>query len=120
MEKKITKRDRFNELLSIPAVAENSALVEFINHEKELLDRKNSSGTKKPSANQIVANELAERIVATLEKGKEYTIAEIIKAIEKEGENLSSQRVTPVMTNLVKSGVATNRKDKRKSLYSLV
>jgi hypothetical protein len=120
MEKKITKRDRFNELLSIPAVGENPALVDFINHEVELLDRKNSKGTTKPSANQIVANELAERIVATLEKGKEYTIAEIIKAIEKEGENLSSQRVTPVMTNLVKSGVATNRKDKRKSLYSLV
>ena len=31
-EKKITKRDRFNELLGIPAVAENDGLVEFIKH----------------------------------------------------------------------------------------
>ena len=43
-EKKITKRDRFNELLGIPAVAENEGLVEFIEHEIELLDKKNTAG----------------------------------------------------------------------------
>ena len=41
--RKPTKRDNFNALLAIPAVAENSTLVEFINHEIELLDKKNSA-----------------------------------------------------------------------------
>ena len=44
--KKITKRERFAQILAIPAVSADPALVEFINHEIELLDRKNS-GEKK-------------------------------------------------------------------------
>ena len=43
MTNKITKRDNFVALLNIPAVAENAELVNFINHEIELLDRKNKS-----------------------------------------------------------------------------
>lgn len=38
--KKITKRDNFNKLLTIEEVAKDTQLVEFINHELELLDKK--------------------------------------------------------------------------------
>ena len=37
--RKPTKRDNFNALLAIPAVAENADLVAFIEHEIELLDK---------------------------------------------------------------------------------
>ena len=43
--KKMTKKDYFNELLKIGAVASNESLVDFINHELELLDRKSSKST---------------------------------------------------------------------------
>ena len=42
MSKKITKREKFEMLRNIPAVAQNEMLVEFINKELELLNRKNS------------------------------------------------------------------------------
>ena len=40
MNKK-TKRDYFNELLAIADVASKAELVSFINHELELLEKKN-------------------------------------------------------------------------------
>ena len=43
MANKITKRDNYNALLNIPEVASNAELVAFINHEIELLDRKNKA-----------------------------------------------------------------------------
>ena len=43
---KVTKKERFAELLAIPAVASNQDLVDFINHEVDLLTRKNASGEK--------------------------------------------------------------------------
>ena len=50
-EKKITKRERFEQLLNIPAVANDNGLKEFINHELELLAKKNARIIKvaKPS-----------------------------------------------------------------------
>ena len=51
-EKKITKREKFAMLKAIPAVAENAMLVEFIDHEMELLAKKNSAD-KKPTAQQV-------------------------------------------------------------------
>ena len=38
--KKVTKRDNFNALLKIEEVASTEQLVEFVNHELELLDKK--------------------------------------------------------------------------------
>ena len=63
MTKKMTKKDYFNELKNIPAVAENEALMNFIDHEIELLEKKNSS-EKKPTATQK-ANEGLKVNVAT-------------------------------------------------------
>ena len=49
--KKMTKRDYFTALLEIEEVKSNDAMVEFIEHELELLAKKNSS-ERKPTAVQ--------------------------------------------------------------------
>ena len=46
----MTKREMFNEILTV--VADNAEMVEFINHEIELLNRK-SSAVRKPTKNQL-------------------------------------------------------------------
>ena len=46
MEKKITKRDNFNEIIKIATELNRKDLVEFATHEIELLDRKKSTDTK--------------------------------------------------------------------------
>ena len=61
-EKKITKAQKFAMLKAIPAVAENEMLVEFIDHEMELLAKKNSAD-KKPTAQQTANAEIAKAIV---------------------------------------------------------
>ena len=44
--RKMTKKDCFNALLAIEEVANNENLVLFINHEIELLEKKNSADKK--------------------------------------------------------------------------
>ena len=57
--KKITKRERFNSLLSLSEVQANADLVAFIEHEIELLDKKNSSEKK------LTVQQIAHRIQLT-------------------------------------------------------
>ena len=54
MEKKITKKDRFNQLLAIDGVSANDELVAFIQHEIELLEKKagKSGSTKQQKENE--------------------------------------------------------------------
>ena len=117
-EKKLTKRDHFNALLDIPAVAENDALVDFINHEIDLLNRKNSA-EKKPTATQVANEALKQDIVECMEHGRLYTISEMLKEFPC-CVGLTAPKVTAIFTRLlVPEGVVVNTKDKRKSYYSL-
>lgn len=115
--KKPTKRDHFNALLNIPAVADNEALTAFVKHELELLDRKNS-GEKKPTKAQQENMALKDDILACMEDGRLYTIGEMIKEFPC-CEGLTAPKVTAIFTRLlVPEGSVVNTKDKRKSYYS--
>lgn len=115
--KKLTKKDNFNALLSIPAVAENSALVDFINHEIELLDRKNSA-ERKPTAKQNENSALKSAIVDEMESGVKYTISEMLKALPSCAD-LTNQRVSAIVRQLVADGAVIRTEEKRKAYFSL-
>lgn len=115
--KKITKKDNFNALLAIPAVAENTALVDFINHEIELLDRKNSA-ERKPTAKQNENAALKSAIVDEMERGVKYTISEMLKVLPSCAD-LTNQRVSAVVRQLVADGVVVRTEEKRKAYFSL-
>ena len=118
-EKKITKRDRFNELLGIPAVAENDGLVEFINHEIELLDKKNTA-ERKPTAKQVANEGYKEAILGWMEPDSLYLAAEIAKGCPAIVENgVSAGTVTALLTQLYNAGKIVRTEDKRKNYYSL-
>jgi hypothetical protein len=118
-EKKITKRDRFNELLGIPAVAENEDLVEFIEHEIELLDKKNTA-ERKPTAKQVANEGYKEAILNWMEPDHLYLAAEIVKGCPAIVENgVSAGTVTALLTQLYKVGEIVRTTDKRKNYYSL-
>lgn len=117
--RKPTKRDRFNELLGIPAVAANDELVEFIEHELELLDKKNS-GEKKPTAKQIANAALGEAILGWMEADRLYLASEVAKTCPAVAEADASQgTVTAILTQLWKAGKINRTEDKRKNYYSL-
>jgi hypothetical protein len=116
--KKLTKRDHFNTLLTIPAVSENPVLVDFINHELELLSKKNSTD-KKPTATQQANNTLKEAIIDLLVDGNPYTVSQIIKEVP-ECAGLSNQKVSALMVQLVNEGQVEKVIEKRVSYFKLV
>lgn len=116
--KKLTKRDHFNTLLTIPAVSGNPVLVDFINHELELLSKKNSAD-KKPTATQQANNALKEAIIDLLVDGNPYTVSQIIKEVP-ECAGLSNQKVSALMVQLVNEGQVEKVIEKRVSYFKLV
>lgn len=117
--RKPTKRDHYNELLAIPAVAENEKLVAFIEHEIELLDKKNSA-ERKPTAKQTANMGIKDAIVEWMVDGEQYAVADIVKGCPTivDGE-ISANRVTALMTQLTNEGRVTRTTEKRKNYYAL-
>ena len=119
--RKPTKRDRFNALLAIPAVAADEALVEFIKHEIELLDRKNAAEPKLTKA-QVAAASLREVIVSEMEPSVAYTVSEAMKSLPSlvSDPDMSNQRASRLLNDLVKEGKVSKTTDKRKSYFTVV
>lgn len=113
--KKMTKRDYFKALLAIPTVAENEAYVEFINHEIDLLDKKNSAD-RKPSAKQTANDSIKVAILDYMEVGKKYTISEIMKLVP-ECADLTNQRVSALIRQLKDDELVIRTEDKRKAYF---
>ena len=113
---KVTKKDRFNQLLAIEEVKGNQDLVDFINHEIELLTRKNSS-EKKLTAAQLENEKTAEVVLATLvENGNGMTVTEIIKS-NKDLSEFTNQKITAILRNLISADKVERIEDKRKTLF---
>ena len=98
--KKITKRDNYNALLKIEEVKSNPVLANFVKHELELLDKKNSSRSKNPTKEQKVNKILKENILSEMEVGVEYTITDMIKQLPSCAD-LTNQKVSAVVRQMV-------------------
>ena len=112
--KKLTKKDRYNLLLSLEEVKANADLVEFIEHELELLARKNSSD-KKPTAQQI-ENEKVKQIILETLGDKTMTISEMQKSNADLAE-LTNQRISALLTQMKDSDLIVREEIKRKAHF---
>lgn len=120
MTKKMTKKDYFEILKgAYPKDANNyNEVIEFINHEIELLERKSSQG-KKPTANQMENEGFLEIIQNILqESNKAMTISDIQNANEE--LPTSNQRMSALMKKLVESGAVEKTYEKRKPYFKWV
>ena len=116
---KLTKKDKFNMLLAL--VKDNDMLSEFVKHEIELLDRKNSKSATltKAQKDAIAVGEIVRDILAENERMtvgailKDERIASYVKA---DGNGVSSQMLTAILS---KSSDFVNVKEKKVSYYSL-
>ena len=115
MANKITKAQMFAMIKEVEGVRENPAMVEFIDHELELLDKK--SGSKKPTKTQEENVSLKEEILSVVtEVGA--TVTEIQSKSATLG-GLSNQRVSALLKQLVESGQVIKTVEKKKSYFSL-
>ena len=111
---KITKRDNFNTLLTIEAVKANPVLVDFITHEIDLLDRKNTkNGEKKVNEKMVSAKQTVIDYLASVDSA---TVRDVMGILGTD----SSQYATSVLTQMVRvDGTAKREVIKGKSHYSL-
>jgi hypothetical protein len=114
---KLTKAQKFAMLRAIPAVAENPVLVEFIDHEVELLSKKNSA-EKKPTAQQTANAGIQSAILSVMsaEPNRLFTITELIKSVP-ECADLTNQRVSALVRQLVDAGKVERTEEKRKAFF---
>lgn len=115
--KKVTKKEYYAQLLEI--VKDNAELVDFINHEVELLDRKKSNGNRKPTLIQLENAELKKEIIAFMNDNQMYQISELIKSFARL-EGFSNQKVASLMNSLVKEGKVEKQEVKRKVYYTKI
>lgn len=114
--KKITKREKFEMLMTIAEVKENPILSEFIERELELLAKKNSA-EKKPTAQQAENEAIKETILENLTSC--MTISEMQKTIPDLAE-YSNQKISALMRQLILEGLVKKVEDKRKSYFSKI
>ena len=120
MAKKITKRERYEQLKAIPAVAENEALVEFIDHELELLDRKNAtSGEKKMTTKQTENEAYKDEILNHMEMGSKYTIAELLNGVPNAPEDMTHNRIVALLKQLCDADAVVRSKEKGVTYFTL-
>lgn len=116
--KKVTKREYYGMILGMAEVQERQDLVDFINHEIELLDKKASN--KRPTKVQVENENIKGIIIETLENlGKAVSISEMQEASEVLA-NLSNQKISALLTQLVKAEKVARVEDKRKTLFKIV
>lgn len=113
--RKPTKKQMFAGLLAMPGLSEEQKA--FIQHEIELLEKKNS-GEKKPTATQVANEALKVAMVEGMEANRLYTVTEMIKEIPALA-GLTNQKVSPLANQLVESGKLVKTVEKRRSYFSL-
>ena len=126
---KLTKADRFTALAKF--LSDNPGMVfhtakgnitakdmeDFVTHELELLSKKNSAD-KKPTAQQTANAGIQSAILNGMEQNHLYTITDLIKTIP-ECADLTNQRVSALVRQLVDAGKVVRTTDKRKAYFSL-
>lgn len=115
---KMTKRDYFNILRdAYPADAENfDEVMAFIDHELELLARKNNA-IKKPTAVQVANEAIKANILEAMADDAKYTISEMLKQFNCL-EGMSNQKVNAILRLMIANGDIVRTEDKRKAYFS--
>ena len=129
---RLTKRDFFNAILSkvdmdaTYDISKGDATVKvsgadvagFLNHELELLERKNTVD-KKPTATQVANEGIKADIKAFLDahKGEKFTVSALMKSVPAIAD-ASNQKVSSLVRQMVLDGQADRIEDKRKAYFT--
>lgn len=118
MTKKMTKKEMFNAMLAKYAFTADEKA--FIEHELELLAKKNSAErglTKTQKANLDLSEAVYDFLCDT---EKAYTVSELCKACPDLAKiEATTSKATAILRMLKDEGKVTNYTDKRKSYYKV-
>lgn len=116
--KKVTKKEMFGRLIEIVEganVEDVNTIVEFLNHEIELVSKKRNTQTKTQKANEglveVVYNAIAEA-------GKAVTVTELFEIV-KNDEIKSAQKTSALVKKLVDVGRIVREEIKGKAYFTI-
>ena len=118
MSNKTTKKDMYNALLRIADVQANDEMIAFINHEIELLERKNSAKKATPQQEENNAIKVAMLDIMT----EPMTATQIMNAVAPMFPNLerplTNQRISALLRQLGDDGTQQiNRFQEKRVTY---
>ena len=120
MANKVTKRDNFISIIEVLKGVGRNDLIEVMEHEIELLDKKKASG--KMTKTQEENEDIKALIISELTRiGQPVTITELIAQsaeIAKKCGN-SNQKVSALMTQLKNSGAVIRTTEGKKAMFSV-
>ena len=120
MANKVTKRDNFISIIEVLKGAERTDLVEVMEHEIELLDKKKASG--KMTKTQVANEDIKALIIEELTRlAKPVSITELISESAEIAEKCgnSNQKVSALMTQLKNAGAVVRTTEGKKALFSV-
>lgn len=123
MEKKMTKREMFAQVIALAKGEKISVLtddiVAFAEREIQLLENKAQSKSKKDLEAEKENEKVMDLIVDVLrQSATPMTVSELLKANEEIGA-YSNQKISALMRKLVEAERVTKATDKRKSVFSV-
>ena len=104
--------------IAIKAVEDNKEVAEKLEALKASVAKKNSA-ERKPTATQKVNESYKVAILNGMESGKAYTITDLMKSVAEISE-LSNQRVSAIVRQMVESGTVTREEVKRKAYFTKI
>ena len=116
---KMTYVTALDMVLAIDEVKANNELAEKLTALKESVSKKSTSKSNKPNAKQKANEEIKEKIMEILfaEPPRLFTISEICKLYT--DEELSNQKVSSLIRQLVAEDKVKRTEDKRKAYFSI-
>ena len=122
-EKKITKREKFEMAVKMAEREGNDMLVEFFNHEIELLANKSGKTSAKKNEEQEEFMDIIRDVLSEAPNpmqcgaiAKDGRVAEFKWA---DGKETSPQRVSAMLTKMVAAGDVVKVTDKKVTYFSL-
>lgn len=118
MANKMTKRDYFNLMREhFASLPDFENVVDFIDHEIELLDKKNATKNGKPTAAQIENEALKPIILDVLRSGVIAKCSDIIRSDERLA-NYTTQKISPILKKMEAEGTVVKIAKGKDILYS--
>ena len=120
----MTKMTKMEKFAMVKAMLENSnveqkgMLIEFVEHEMDLLSRKSSKGTqtKTQKENEVLLDRLEEALEemtdwVTISEFQEFSCADVAR--------LSNQKLSALLRKLIDRGSVVKTTEKKKSFFAL-
>lgn len=118
----MTKKEMFAAIINAvegkPTETTAAEMVEFLNHEIDLLNRKRSSKSFKPTAKQMENEAIKERIMEILSHSLEgLTATDIMNELEAVSITASNQKVNALVKQLISAELVDRKEVKGKAYF---